>query len=483
MKLMRLNVSKRGLGVSVGPRGASVSFGRRGAFLNVSPLPGSGIRVRKRLGKVGLRDGAARTTVGIVKHNRLGAEAQERDKMLLILFAWFFEIFGVIFGAANSLYVTLGDPEVRPWPITMIGYFPTLPLIVLAAGELLRIPFAKAYHMPRSWWFKTLALAAFIGLWGIGIENWTFGIERMVALRLKPAEAIHMQLREVDQQLTDLTGRKAKSAADLKIAQEQLAKDIADAEKALQRNTAAVKAENEGNTATLKKIHEMGMSTAANVKIIEPQSKVENARHTEALKVLTEEAKSISESLTEAKRRVEDMAKEDRKIGNGGLTVADLEAKRGTLTSQLAHEVRDNSIHRIAAAWFHVPAERLSEEQLAKAKNFFSLFGAIIISGIAGAAAFVYYAPTNKPWLRRAIRGYIARLRKGVVRTEIKEVEKEVIKEKLVAEKEVPVIIRETTVKIVPVRGLKDEQQPFSVAEKITGPEAEEKLRVVRGDK
>jgi hypothetical protein len=50
-KLMRLNVSKRGLGVSVGPRGASVSFGRRGTFLNVSPLPGSGIRVRQRLRK------------------------------------------------------------------------------------------------------------------------------------------------------------------------------------------------------------------------------------------------------------------------------------------------------------------------------------------------------------------------------------------------------------------------------------------------
>jgi hypothetical protein len=50
-KLMRLNVGKRGLGVSVGPRGASVSFGRQGTFLNVSPLPGSGIRVRQRLGK------------------------------------------------------------------------------------------------------------------------------------------------------------------------------------------------------------------------------------------------------------------------------------------------------------------------------------------------------------------------------------------------------------------------------------------------
>jgi hypothetical protein len=52
-KLLRLNVSRRGVGVSFGPRGASVSVGRRGTFFNLSPLPGSGIRFRERLNRPG----------------------------------------------------------------------------------------------------------------------------------------------------------------------------------------------------------------------------------------------------------------------------------------------------------------------------------------------------------------------------------------------------------------------------------------------
>jgi hypothetical protein len=50
-KLLRLNVSTKGLGVSLGPRGASISIGPSGTHLNVSPLPGSGIRFRTRLDK------------------------------------------------------------------------------------------------------------------------------------------------------------------------------------------------------------------------------------------------------------------------------------------------------------------------------------------------------------------------------------------------------------------------------------------------
>jgi hypothetical protein len=50
-KLLRLNISKSGLGLSIGPRGASVSLGPRGTYLNVSPLPGSGIRMQTRLDK------------------------------------------------------------------------------------------------------------------------------------------------------------------------------------------------------------------------------------------------------------------------------------------------------------------------------------------------------------------------------------------------------------------------------------------------
>ncbi len=45
---VRLNISKGGLGVSVGPRGAAVSVGPRGAHWNLG-IPGTGIAFRRRL--------------------------------------------------------------------------------------------------------------------------------------------------------------------------------------------------------------------------------------------------------------------------------------------------------------------------------------------------------------------------------------------------------------------------------------------------
>lgn len=58
---VRLNLSKSGLGVSVGVRGASVSVGPRGAYANVG-IPGTGISYREKLGgkagSVGSRRGA-----------------------------------------------------------------------------------------------------------------------------------------------------------------------------------------------------------------------------------------------------------------------------------------------------------------------------------------------------------------------------------------------------------------------------------------
>jgi len=45
---LRLNVSKSGVGVSVGPRGASIGFGQRGTYANVG-IPGTGLSVRERI--------------------------------------------------------------------------------------------------------------------------------------------------------------------------------------------------------------------------------------------------------------------------------------------------------------------------------------------------------------------------------------------------------------------------------------------------
>ena len=90
---------------------------------------------------------------------------------------------------------------------------------------------------------------------------------------------------------------------------------------------------------------------------------------------------------------------------------------------------------------------------------------------------------TERPWLMRTLRGWLARVRRRVVRTKTVELDKIVyVDVPGPALKEVPVLIRETTVKIVPIRGVEGEVQPFTTVDKITGPEAEAKLRVIKGD-
>lgn len=51
-KGLRVNVSKKGLGLSVGGRGHSVSFGPSGSYLNLS-IPGTGISYREKIGGAG----------------------------------------------------------------------------------------------------------------------------------------------------------------------------------------------------------------------------------------------------------------------------------------------------------------------------------------------------------------------------------------------------------------------------------------------
>jgi hypothetical protein len=236
------------------------------------------------------------------------------------------------------------------------------------------------------------------------------------------------------------------------------------------------------------------MSTPLNVKIIEPQSKAEQARHKQALANIEARHKQALEDV-QARQKINTAAIKQKQLAivaaeEKHQQVTDppmkvLVAKRDELKVEVAQAVKDNSIHRIAEAVFKAMGyDYMSDQQLATAKNFFSWFSAVIVAGAAGAIALAYYAPPKKPWLMRTIRAWFLRLRKRVVRTELKEtVVEKVVKVDVPgpALREVPILFKETTVKIVPVRGLEGEQQPFTVVDKVTGAEAEAKLRVVRG--
>src|SRR5262245_14687182 len=105
-----------------------------------------------------------------------------RKGTILITFAWAMEIVGVAAGMVNSLYTTF------PYelPKTLWAWLPAIPMLILPVAELGRVPLASVLFN-RHRLIQVVALLGMVVLGYLAFENWTFGFERIVQLRLEPA--------------------------------------------------------------------------------------------------------------------------------------------------------------------------------------------------------------------------------------------------------------------------------------------------------
>jgi hypothetical protein len=103
------------------------------------------------------------------------------------------ELIGVTGGALNSTYTTFGDDL----PVTVAGYIPAVPMVALAAAEFGRVPLASAvYDKHRV--MQAVAVLGILALGYLALENWTFGFDRVVDLRLKPVNAAARELARAE---------------------------------------------------------------------------------------------------------------------------------------------------------------------------------------------------------------------------------------------------------------------------------------------
>ena len=103
----------------------------------------------------------------------------------------------------------------------------------------------------------------------------------------------------------------------------------------------------------------------------------------------------------------------------------------------------DNQIYRSVGMYFGVNATDVTDQEIAKTRGFFCLFSATFVSLAGSMAAMVVYMRGKEPTpskLSRAIRAWLARRRRRLVREVVKEVRVEV-----------PKVVRE--VKLVPYTG------------------------------
>ena len=401
-----------------------------------------------------------------------------RDTGSLIYFAWAFEIFGVVLGIGNSVSITFA----REFPTTLYGWLPALPLAVLAAFELLRIPLAKAFQTKQRFLPRLFALVAIVSLVGIAFENWSFGLERTVNERLATVEPLRTALRQAQDDVANALSDSTTRADQMERDRNAIQKSIENNERQLQSINERLAAEDATHATNQAGIDRFCLKIPGPCGI--PRSKTELKRYNAAKEQLLAERRQVAQNLENSTNALRGPAA----VNDDGRLAALRRAEAATYKA-FAREVSSNPIFRIASAVFGVAPEKITDEQLATARAFFVMFSAAIISITGTLAALIYYWPdrsTRSSKLTAAARAYLARLRRKVVRVEKVEisVEKvvEKIVEKIVPEVEKPILIEKTVIRFVPYTGNGSLPEDETSVKRVEGHPAEAALSAARAN-
>ena len=323
--------------------------------------------------------------------------------LILISFAWAMEIVGVAGGMVNSTYTTWGEHP----PQTLWAWLPAIPMLVLAVAELGRVPLASVLFN-RSRVMQAVALVGIVVLGYLAVENWTFGFERIVELRLKPVSAAGLLLSRAEAHRADLIRQRDQANTGESDKREELRRGIKD-------RVDNIKAEAETHQKNLEAIREACRLTRE--QCIVPRSKAEDQRYDAIRQRLTKERDDRQSELDE-------LVKKDR----GGVVSLDKDITAaasavGDAKKAWQAEVNGNQVYRLAASYFRVNTTDVTDAQFATARWVFSTFSAIAVAVAGSVAALVYYAQERTPGapmflgkLSQARRAYYARKRKKIYR-------------------------------------------------------------------
>ena len=340
-----------------------------------------------------------------------------KNGTILIIFAWAMEIVGVSAGIINSTYTTFGEEL----PDSIWGYLPAVPMVALAVAELGRVPLASViYHKHKL--MQAVALLGIVALGYLAVENWTFGFDRIVELRLKPVSVASRELSHAKDDLSALLDQRGQTTISNGQTRDELRRGISQRDDSIIGLTTQLGREAEIHQKNLEGIREACRLIRS--QCILPRSQAEDARYAGEVGRLSddlarqrEERKQLPVQIDGLVRGdAQDAANLDRKIGTA--TVAVNEARQ-----MLRRAADGNQIYRLAASWYRVNTSDVTPEQFATARLVFATFSAIAVALAGTVAALVYYArgrvagaPSFVAGLMakvaRARRAYYARMRR-----------------------------------------------------------------------
>src|SRR5262245_5398256 len=180
----------------------------------------------------------------------LGA-TMSKNGLILITFAWAMEIVGVTGGVINSAYITFPDEL----PNSLPGYLPAVPLVALAVAELGRVPLASVLYYKH----KLMQGVAILGIMALGylaVENWIFGFERIVDLRLKPVNTAISELSRAEREHSALLERRKPMTMSSSEKRDELRRGIDKRDAGIAELTAQISKEAEVHQKNLVEIRE-----------------------------------------------------------------------------------------------------------------------------------------------------------------------------------------------------------------------------------
>jgi hypothetical protein len=336
---------------------------------------------------------------------------------ILIVFAWAMEAVGVTGGIVNSTYTTFGENL----PNTLPGYIPAVPMIALAVAEFGRVPLASViFHKHKL--IQGIAIGGIVALGYLAAENWMFGFERIVDLRLKGVNAASRELSRAEAELAALVEHRQQMGTTDSQKRDELRRGVD------QRDTSITELRAQlSNEAEVHQRNVEGIREACRIirdKCMVPRLQAEESRYVAEVKRLSDNLSRQREERRLLQSRIDELVSQDaseltaleQKTSSAKVSVDDAR-------KSLRSAADGNQIYRLAAMWYRVDTSNVTPEQFAMARWVFSTFSAVAVALAGSIAALVYYAQCRVPGVpsflsrliakvARARRAYYARKRR-----------------------------------------------------------------------
>jgi hypothetical protein len=294
-------------------------------------------------------------------------------------------------------------------------------MVALAVAELGRVPLSSViFHKHKL--TQGVAILGILALGYLAVENWTFGFERIVDLRLKPVNTANGELSRAEAELAALVDQRKRMTSSSSQKRDELRGGNEQRDASIAGLSTQIRKEAEVHQKNLEAIKEA--CRLIRDKCIVPRSLAEDRRYAADVDRLS------TELALQRDERKKHQSQIDGLVSRDASEVVELDQKivvaERTLTEARKSQrsaADGNQIYRLAASWYGVNTSDVTAEQFATARWVFATFSAIAVALAGTVAALVYYARNRVPGapsfvaglmakVARARRAYYARLRK-----------------------------------------------------------------------